>query len=226
MNTVRNYQKELDKILCQPDIYGKKLLLHACCAPCSSYCLEYLREYFDLTVFYYNPNITEDAEYRKRVEEEKRLIMTLNATGLAEAGRSPDRAAAAGRSEIKIIEGSYDTARFYEISRGLEQCPEGGERCFRCYELRLGETARVAVEQHFDYFTTTLTISPLKNAAKLNEIGERLGEEYGVAFLPSDFKKRNGYKRSIELSREYHLYRQDYCGCVYSRAQRMREKNS
>jgi len=251
MNRVRNYQKELDKILDMPDIYGKRLLLHACCAPCSSYCLEYLREYFDLTVFYYNPNITEDTEYWKRVEEEKRLIAAFNAVSPVfdkvtekaektlgmkaeplEAGgkskgaddRKEDRAAAAGWSEIKIIEGSYDPARFYEISKGLEQCPEGGERCFRCYELRLRETARVAGEQHFDYFTTTLTISPLKNAAKLNEIGERLGEEFDVAFLPSDFKKRNGYKRSIELSREYHLYRQDYCGCVYSLAQRNREK--
>lgn len=221
MNTVRNYQKELDKII--EDLSARrlagideeaaggqmpKLLLHACCAPCSSYCLEYLRDYFDLTVFYYNPNITEDVEYRKRVAEEKRLIETLN-----------DK-----RFKIKIIEGDYEPDRFYEISKGLEQCPEGGERCFRCYELRLRESARVAKEQHFDYFTTTLTISPLKNAARLNEIGERLGAEYGVAYLPSDFKKRNGYKRSIELSEEYHLYRQDYCGCVYSRMEREKQR--
>lgn len=213
MPVKRNYQKELDKILDMPGTRGKRLLLHACCAPCSSYCLEYLREYFDLTVFYYNPNITEDVEYRKRVEEEKRLIGTLNfQTDCFEEMPGMN-------SGIKIIEGDYDPARFYEISKGLEQCPEGGERCFRCYELRLRETARIAEELKFDYFTTTLTISPLKNAAKLNEIGERLGAEYGVAFLPSDFKKRDGYKRSIELSQEYGLYRQNFCGCVYSRRQ-------
>ncbi len=223
MNAVRNYQKELDKIIEKlvarqaanetegAGVQMPRLLLHACCAPCSSYCLEYLRDYFDLTVFYYNPNITEDVEYRKRVAEEKRLIVALNTQRCA---------------RIKMIEGDYDSADFYEIARGLEQCPEGGERCFRCYELRLRESARVAKELQFDYFTTTLTISPLKNADKLNEIGERLGEEYGVAFLPSDFKKRNGYKRSIELSKEYHLYRQDYCGCVYSRMERERQKQS
>lgn len=208
MNAVRNYQKELDKLLQQPEHQGKKLLLHACCAPCSSYCMEYLREYFDLTVFYYNPNITQEAEYRKRVEEEKRLIAAFNALA--------DRKCLPEMGKIKIIEGAYDPARFYELAKGLEQCPEGGERCFRCYELRLRESARVAKEQGFDFFTTTLTISPLKNAQKLNEIGERVGAEYGVAFLPSDFKKRNGYRRSVELSEEYGLYRQNYCGCVYS----------
>lgn len=227
MNTVRNYQKELDKIIENLsarqavnetegiDVQMPRLLLHACCAPCSSYCLEYLRDYFELTVFYYNPNITEDVEYRKRVAEEKRLIETLNSQMGDMSGP---------HAEIKIIEGDYNPDSFYKIAKGLEQCPEGGERCFRCYELRLRESARVARKLQFDYFTTTLTISPLKNAAKLNEIGERLGEEYGVAFLPSDFKKRNGYKRSIELSREYHLYRQDYCGCVYSRMERERQK--
>ncbi len=227
MNAVRNYQKELDKIIENlsarqavnetegTDVQMPRLLLHACCAPCSSYCLEYLWDYFELTVFYYNPNITEDVEYRKRVAEEKRLIETLNSQMGDMSGP---------HAEIKIIEGDYNPDSFYKIAKGLEQCPEGGERCFLCYELRLRESARVARKLQFDYFTTTLTISPLKNAAKLNEIGERLGEEYGVAFLPSDFKKRNGYKRSIELSREYHLYRQDYCGCVYSRMERERQK--
>lgn len=257
MNTVRNYQKELDKIIERLSaeqstnqaqgiaMQMPRLLLHACCAPCSSYCLEYLWAYFDLTVFYYNPNITEAAEYRKRVEEEKRLIETLNfqvcdmsgqragEETLGRSGESADQKAeetachgkTVGESaRIKIIEGDYDPTGFHEMVKGLEQCPEGGERCFRCYELRLRESARVAKELQFDYFTTTLTISPLKNAAKLNEIGERLGAEYGVAFLPSDFKKRNGYKRSIELSKEYHLYRQDYCGCVYSRMERERQK--
>ena len=202
----RNYQKELEKRLQDPQIVGKRLLLHSCCAPCSSYCMEYLRDYFDLTVFYYNPNITLTAEYEKRVAEEKRLIEAYN--------RMP------GKRSIQMKEGAYDPERFYEMAKGLERCPEGGERCFRCYELRLRETARVAAEEGYGLFTTTLTISPLKNAAKLNEIGERLAKEYGVAFLNSDFKKRGGYQRSIELSEEYGLYRQDYCGCVYSKAER------
>lgn len=202
----RNYQKELEKRLQDPQIVGKRLLLHSCCAPCSSYCMEYLRDYFDLTVFYYNPNITLTAEYEKRVAEEKRLIEAYN--------RMP------GKRSIRMKEGAYDPEHFYEMAKGLERCPEGGERCFRCYELRLRETARVAAEEGYGLFTTTLTISPLKNAAKLNEIGERLAKEYGVAFLNSDFKKRGGYQRSIELSKEYALYRQDYCGCVYSKAER------
>lgn len=238
MNIVRNYQKELDKIIedlsvrrgasvCEEiAIQPPRLLLHACCAPCSSYCLEYLRTYFDLTVFYYNPNITEDVEYRKRVAEERRLIEMMNFQACDLSGQQAEDELPGQSAKIKIIEGDYNPSSFYEIAKGLEQCPEGGERCFRCYELRLRESARVAEEQHFDYFTTTLTISPLKNAAKLNEIGERLGEEYGVAYLPSDFKKRNGYKRSIELSKEYHLYRQDYCGCVYSRMEREKQKQT
>ncbi len=211
MQNKRNYQKELDKILERPDTLGKKLLLHSCCAPCSSYCMEYLREYFALTVFYFNPNITESEEYQKRLAEEKRLIEAYNGH-VANKG-----------SSIQMIEGDYEPQRFFEIAKGLEQCPEGGERCLRCYEFRLKETAKVAKQGEFDYFTTTLTISPLKDAQKLNEIGEKLAEEYGVEYLPSDFKKRDGYKRSIELSKEYGLYRQDYCGCVYSRRQRRRE---
>ena len=265
MNT--NYQKELDKFIEKMEreravaaesgrTYARpKLLLHSCCAPCSSYCMEYLREYFDVTVFYYNPNITEEAEYRKRVEEEKRLIAEYNAqvdafwkrfgeivpakVGSGEVGcengtcsesdaerymefpggiRVTDRTA-----KIEIIEGDYDRDSFWELAKGLEKCPEGGERCFKCYELRLRKTAEVAKKQGFDLFTTTLTISPLKNAEKLNEIGQQVGTELGIAFLPSDFKKRNGYKRSVELSAAYDLYRQDYCGCVYSKQERLRQ---
>lgn len=207
MQADRNYQRELEKILCEledPGIASPRLLLHSCCAPCSSYCMEYLREYFRITVFYYNPNITEKEEYQKRVQEEIRLIEAYN-----EQVKRGHR--------IEIIEGDYDPDCFMEKARGLESCAEGGERCFRCYELRLGKTARLAKEKKFDYFTTTLTISPLKNAAKLNEIGERAAEEYGVRWLPSDFKKRGGYQRSIELSKEYGLYRQNYCGCIYSK---------
>lgn len=204
----RNYQKELEKIIERPDVKGQRLLMHACCAPCSSYCMQYLREYFAITVYYYNPNITEVEEYWKRAEEEKRLIGAYN---------EMLRRGQASGYPIDVIEGEYEPERFYELAKGLEQCPEGGERCFRCYELRLRESARTAKEGGFDFFTTTLTISPLKNAEKLNETGERLAEEYGVSYLPSDFKKKDGYKRSIELSREYGLYRQDYCGCIYSR---------
>ncbi|MDE7259307.1 MAG: epoxyqueuosine reductase QueH [Lachnospiraceae bacterium] len=209
----RNYQKELDKILESIGADGKcapTLFLHSCCAPCSSYVLEYLRRYFRVTVFYYNPNITEDEEYRKRVAEQKRLIEAYNAEAAEES------------YPIKVVEGDYDPDRFFEIAKGLEQCPEGGERCFACYALRLRETAKRAKAGEYDYFTTTLSISPLKNAAKLNEIGEQLEKEYTVAWLPSDFKKKDGYKRSIELSREYDLYRQDYCGCVYSRRKQER----
>lgn len=147
-----------------------------------------------------------EPEYRKRVAEQKRLIQAYNDTADA-------------AYPIAIVEGDYEPEKFYEMAKGLEQCPEGGERCFACYELRLRKTAEFALAGEFDYFTTTLTISPLKNAGKLNEIGERLAEEYNISWLPSDFKKRGGYQRSIELSKEYELYRQDYCGCVYSRRQ-------
>lgn len=220
----RNYQKELDKILESiggDDQYVPTLFLHSCCAPCSSYVLEYLRQYFRITVFYYNPNITGDEEYRKRVAEQKRLIAAYN-EAVTEQGKGSSQKTGGYTSrayQIDVIEGDYEPERFYEIAKGLEQCPEGGERCFVCYELRLRETAKRAAAGDYDYFTTTLSISPLKNAAKLNEIGERLAQEYGAVWLPSDFKKRDGYKRSIELSKEYDLYRQDYCGCVYSRRQ-------
>ena len=200
----RNYSKELDKIMSDPLNKGKSLFLHSCCAPCSSYVLEYLRSFFKITVFYYNPNITEDEEYFKRVEEQKRLIGEFN----KESGDA---------YPIEIVEGDYQKELFFESVKGLEKCKEGGERCFVCYELRLLETAKQGKARRADYFTTTLTISPLKNAAKLNEIGEKLAREQGIVWLPSDFKKKNGYKRSIELSKEYDLYRQDYCGCIYSK---------
>ena len=204
----RNYSRELDAILGTPENKGKKLFLHSCCATCSSYVLEYLRNFFRITVFYYNPNITQEAEYRHRVEEQKRLIQIFNDKAI----REPEEA-----YPIHVVEGDYQKQLFFDAVKGLEGCPEGGERCFICYEIRLLETARRAKEAGADYFTTTLTISPLKNASKINEIGDRIGGMADIAFLPSDFKKKNGYKRSVELSKEYDLYRQDYCGCVFSR---------
>lgn len=197
----RNYQKELDQLIEKLKKEGTvpKLFLHSCCAPCSSYVLEYLSEYFEITVFYYNPNIYPPEEYHERAAEQKRFIEQFPA-----------------RHKVSYIEGEYDPKRFYDMARGLEKFPEGGERCFRCYELRLRESAILAKEGGFDYFTTTLSISPLKNAERLNEIGEALEAEYGVKHLTSDFKKKNGYKRSTELSKEYDLYRQNYCGCVFS----------
>ena len=201
-NIKRNYQKELEAILKKlPQEKVPTLLLHSCCAPCSSYCLEYLSDYFEITIFYFNPNIYPEEEYRKRVEEQKRLARELPA-----------------RYPIHVIEGIYEPKQFYEAVKGLEKIPEGGERCFACFALRLKEAARLAAEKGFDFFTTTLTISPLKNAAKINEIG--------VVWLPTDFKKKEGYKRSIELSAEYGLYRQDYCGCVFSRREREEQKRA
>jgi len=179
------------------------LFLHSCCAPCSSYCLEYLSEYFSITVFYYNPNIYPAEEYDDRIHEQERLIKALNEKGV--------------KNPIQLVCGEYRPEVFYEAVRGLEKEPEGGERCTKCFEMRLYESARLAKEGGFDYFTTTLTISPLKDAERLNRIGEEAGAQFGVTFLNSDFKKKNGYRRSIELSKEHGLYRQDYCGCVYSR---------
>lgn len=173
-----------------------KLLLHACCAPCSSSCLERLKNAFDITVFFYNPNI-EDGEYLKRKAE---LIRFITLTGWAE-----------------IADCDHDVNRFYGAVKGLESCAEGGARCAKCFELRLEETAREAKESGFDYFATTLTLSPLKDARLINATGERLAEKYGVKWLPNDFKKSNGYLRSLELSKEYSLYRQNYCGCVFSK---------
>lgn len=212
MNRI-NYQKELDKVLDSLGGETPRLFLHSCCAPCSSYCLEYLCKYFAITVFYYNPNISRESEYRKRVEEQKRLIARYN----EEQKGHP----------IQVIEGDYEPARFFDMAKGYEDCPEGGERCFRCFDLRLRETAIRAKEGSYDYFATTLTISPLKNADKLNEIGQALGEEYGVPWLPSDFKKKGGYQRSVQLSTEYDLYRQDYCGCAFSKAEaELRHRNT
>lgn len=204
MNRI-NYQKELDKVIESLSQQEKvpTLLLHSCCAPCSSYVLEYLSDYFGITVFYYNPNIYPDEEYEMRVREQQRFIRAFPA-----------------KYPIDFIEGAYDKERFYEMARGLEAVPEGGQRCFQCYELRLREAGELAKARGFDYFTTTLSISPMKNAEKLNEIGLRLADELGISYLCSDFKKRNGYKRSTELSREYGMYRQDYCGCVYSYQER------
>ncbi|MDY5112674.1 MAG: epoxyqueuosine reductase QueH [Bilifractor sp.] len=208
MNQKINYQKEMEKILAELEAEGRtpRLLLHSCCAPCSSYVLEYLSPYFFITDFYYNPNIAPAEEYRKRVNEMQRLIREMPLP-----------------HPVEFKEGNYDPDRFYEMARGKEDIPEGGERCFACFEMRLREAAQEALRLHMDYFTTSLSISPLKDAQKLNEIGIRLGEEYGVPYLVSDFKKKNGFHRSTELSREYHLYRQNYCGCVYSRRQAERE---
>lgn len=195
------YQKELERIIEQQTEEGKvsTLLLHSCCAPCSSYVLEYLSDYFEVTVFYYNPNIYPPEEYAKRVQEQQMLVDKMPT-----------------KYPVHFLEGAYDRERFYQMASGLEQVPEGGSRCFGCYALRLSEAGKIAKEGGYDYFTTTLSISPLKNAQKLNEIGMQIGEKVGVKYLPSDFKKKNGYKRSIELSKEYGLYRQDYCGCEFS----------
>ena len=209
VDNVRNFQKELDRLierLEQNNERGKRLFLHSCCAPCSSYVLEYLRNYFNITVFYYNPNISFAEEYKKRVAEQKRLIEAYNCQN--------------DGYPIAVVEGDYEPEKFYDLAKGLEECPEGGERCFLCYEMRLRKTAELARAGAYDYFATTLTISPLKNAKKLNEIGEQLAKEYGISWLVSDFKKKNGYKRSIELSAQYDLYRQDYCGCIYSKQER------
>lgn len=201
----RNYQIEMERALARLADEGRRprLLLHSCCAPCSSAVLERLDAAFDLTVFYYNPNIAPEDEFRRRAEEQRRLIERIPHIG-----------------EMNLIVGSYDAERFYALARGLEGAPEGGERCTRCFRLRLERTAQAAREGGFEYFTTTLSISPLKDAQRLNAIGAELSEAYGVKYLFSDFKKKNGYKRSCELSQEYGLYRQDYCGCAFSKAER------
>ncbi|QHQ61018.1 hypothetical protein Ana3638_09760 [Anaerocolumna sedimenticola] len=210
MDIQRNYQKELDKLISElvKDNKTPRLLLHSCCAPCSSYVLEYLSQFFHITIYYYNPNISFEEEYQRRIEEQQRLIRELPV-----------------KNPIDFLQGNYEPERFYKIAKDLETSPEGSERCFRCYELRLTETAKLAKNKAYDYFTTTLSISPHKNAAKLNEIGEKLAQKYDTPYLIADFKKKNGYKRSIELSREYQLYRQDYCGCVYSKTNRESQGN-
>lgn len=203
MNKI-NYQKELDKVILQiqKDGITPTLLLHVCCAPCSSYCLEYLAEYFNIVVFYYNPNISYKEEYEYRLSEEKRLINEMNF-----------------KNPVQIIESRYDPNEFFDVAKGLENEPEGGKRCHECFKLRLNESCKKAQEIGADYITTTLTISPLKNAQVLNEIGSEYAKKYGVIWLFSDFKKREGYKRSITLSKEYNLYRQNYCGCIFSKQQ-------
>lgn len=194
-----NYQQKLDEILNSLSINSKKsLLLHSCCGPCSSYVLEYLESYFQITVFYYNPNITNKEEYEKRVEEQKRLIQQVY-------------------PNVRFLEGKYQPEVFIEMSAGLEEEPEGGARCTKCYYLRMHETALQAKKLGFDYFTTTLSISPYKDSERLNQIGIQLEKQYAIPYLYADFKKRNGYKRSIELSKQYHLYRQEYCGCEFSK---------
>lgn len=205
----RNYSKELEKLLQGLQQKGSvpRLLLHACCAPCSSAVLEYLSQYFFITLLYYNPNIAPYEEYEKREAELRRLVSQMHFA-----------------HPVELLPCSYNGQAFVEAARGLEGEPEGGKRCEACFRLRLEYAAKEAARLHFDYYTTTLTISPMKNARLLNQLGEELGEKYGVAHLSSDFKKKDGYKRSIELSKEYGLYRQDYCGCAFSRAQRQREK--
>ena len=199
----QNYQLILDKTIEQITLSEQKprLLLQCCCAPCSSYVLEYLSEFFDITLFFYNPNMSSDAEYDKRAKELVRLVGEMGLVG------------------CKIQIEPYNPQEFFEIAKGKEMLAEGGERCFACYRLRLEKTAKKAKEENFDYFCTTLSISPHKRADKLNEIGGELSEIFGVKYLYSDFKKNNGYIRSIELSRKFDLYRQNFCGCVYSKKQ-------
>ena len=195
-----NHQLELDKTLKKitAENIRPKLLLHACCAPCSSYVLEYLTNYFDITVFFYNPNISPESEYLHRVNEIKRLISEMCPS-------------------VKFIEGRYEPKKFYEMAKGLENEPERGTRCVKCYRMRIEESAVIAKQNNFDYFTTTLSISPQKDSHVLNSIGKEISEIYNVPYLYSDFKKKGGYKRSIELSAEFHLYRQNFCGCIYSK---------
>lgn len=204
-----NYQKILDETIAGLEEKGEvpKLLLHSCCAPCSSYVLEYLSNYFYITVLYYNPNIYPEEEYYHRAAEQKRFIKDFPT-----------------KYPVTFVEGNFEPERFYETVKGYETIHEGGERCFRCYELRLREAAEYAKKLNCDYFTTTLSISPMKNAAKLNEIGRQLSKEYGIPYLYSDFKKRDGYKRSTVISAEYGMYRQDYCGCVFSKREREEQK--
>lgn len=198
----KNYQKVLDETIKKIQLNNEvpTLLIHSCCAPCSSYCLEYLSEFFEITVVYYNPNIFPEEEYEFRAAEQERFINSFKS-----------------KYPIKFVKAPYTPSVFYDIAKGLEKEPEGGERCTKCYKLRLEYTARLARDMNMDYFTTTLSISPLKDAHRLNSIGLELEEIYKVPYLVSDFKKKNGYKRSIELSKEYEMYRQNFCGCIYSK---------
>ena len=200
-----NYNLEMEKQM-ENIKEGSTLLLHACCAPCSTACLERLADYFKVTIFYYNPNITDKNEYQKRIDEIKKLLTLINP-----------------KYEVKLLEGDYDPKVFLDMSKGLENEPERGKRCYKCYELRLKETAKIASKLGFNNFATTLTLSPHKNSDWINEIGSILDKEYESNYLYSDFKKKEGYKRSIELSKKYDLYRQDYCGCIYSKRDKQEE---
>ncbi len=206
-----NYQKRLEKELAQLEQAGRvpRLLLHSCCAPCSSYVLEFLSRHFDITVYYYNPNISPVEEFCHRVDEQKRLIAEMPLS-----------------RPVAFLEEAWDPEAFQAIAKGHENDPEGGERCTACYRLRLAKTAETARRLSFEYFTTTLSISPLKDAQQLNQIGAELADQYGVAYLFSDFKKRDGYKRSCTLAAQFGLYRQDYCGCAYSKAEAIKRKAS
>lgn len=203
-----NYDLEMEKQMAKLH-EGDELLLHACCAPCSSAVLERLSNFFKITIFYYNPNITNKEEYHKRVLEVKKFISEFKT-----------------KYAISFIDGKYDPDRFFAISKGLENEPERGRRCYKCYKLRLEETARVASSLGYRNFCTTLTLSPYKNSNWLNEIGSELNKKYESNYLYSDFKKKNGYKRSIELSHEYNLYRQDYCGCIFSFKEKLEKEQS
>ncbi len=192
----RNYQRELDSVIAALEGKRPRVLLHSCCGPCSSYVIEYLAQYFDLTVYFYNPNIHPEEEYLLRLETQRKLVSSLGGATL--------------------VEGEYEPQRFYDAVKGLEAEPEGGERCKMCILQRMRATADRARQGEFDYFCTTLSVSPHKNAYLINALGCKLEGEYGVKWLSSDFKKKGGYLRSIELSKQLGLYRQDYCGCAYS----------
>ena len=194
-----NYNNEMYKQMDNIE-EGTKLLLHACCAPCSSAVLEKLADFFEITIYYYNPNISDKKEYHKRVNELRRFISEFNT-----------------KYDVKLIEGEYEPEKYDEIVKGMEDLPEKSKRCYYCYEMRIKDTARVAEKLNYPYFTTTLSLSPHKNANWINKIGKEQEKNFETTFLYSDFKKEEGYKRSIELSKEYNLYRQDYCGCIYSK---------
>lgn len=203
-----NYQSVMEALIAEADAAGtvQTLLLHSCCGPCSTYCIRCLADHFSVTVFYYNPNIYPPVEYHMRAAEQERFVREYPT-----------------RYPLSFVEGAYDCGRFYEMARGLEDVPEGGQRCFLCYELRLRAAAEYARREGFDFFTTTLSVSPLKNAQRLNEIGSALQEEYGVRYLFSDFKKKDGYRQSTEIAKAYQMYRQYYCGCEFSKRDRDRQ---
>lgn len=197
----KNYYIDFEKVIREIDLENPpSLLLHSCCGPCSTSVLELLSDYFKVTLLYYNPNIYPREEYYKRLEEQKKVLEKVS-----------------GRFEIKFLEGRYDPAEYFDAVKGVEQLPEGSQRCFNCYELRLKEAAQFAKNLNMDYFATTLSVSPYKNAQIINEIGEKIAQEYGVKHLPNDFKKKDGYKKSVELSKSWNIYRQDYCGCPFSK---------